>query len=312
MWGQVHAYLKTTKRRPNRNLIHVSLSVVLPSPLSFLGHTFEQIIERFADEEINTRVAEMDINTGALGYDGWGGSREAVRKTLTFARFLYRYYFRVDAAGLENVPEGRCLLIGNHAGQLPLDGLIVAAALALDGNPPRYVHAMIERFFAYVPFVNIGLTRVGQQIGIPQHAERLLTRENAAVLVFPEGQRGSGRVIWDRYKLLRFGQGFLRLALKTNTPIVPFGFVGSEEMQFSFARNEGLARILGVPYLPATPTPFPLPVKCMLRIGEPLYFEGTGNEEDLVINGMVDEVKASIAKLIDDGRKARRGRIFGR
>jgi 1-acyl-sn-glycerol-3-phosphate acyltransferase len=278
-----------------------------------LGGAVGAAMDRFVDEEIRERVEAMDIHAGAHGYDGWGGSKLASTRALGVARFFYRHYFRVETEGLENVPEGRCLLIGNHSGQLPIDGLIVAAALALDGHPPRYVHAMIERFFAGIPFVGVGMSRVGQQIGLPQHCERLLTRDDAAVLVFPEGQRGSGRVVWDRYKLLQFGSGFMRLALRTGTPIVPFGFVGGEEMAMSFSRMEPIARRLGLPYLPLSPTllPLPMPAKCMLNVGAPLRFEGTGNEPDEVVLSYIDEVKTSIADQIAIGRARRRHPYFG-
>ncbi len=272
-----------------------------------MGDAVLRAFDTLVDNEIRERVDAFDLRAGVHGYDGWGGSKAGVTRTLAIARFFYRHYFRVQSRGLENVPSGRCLLIGNHSGQLPIDGLIVAAAMALDAEPPRYVHAMIERFFAGVPFVNVGMTRVGQQIGLPQHCERLLTRDDAAVLVFPEGQRGSGKVVWKRYQLMGFGQGFLRLALRTGTPIVPFGFVGGEEMAMSFSRMEPIAKRIGLPYLPLSPTilPLPLPARCVLTVGQPLYFEGTGNEEDHVIVEMVDQVKASIRDLIASGRRDR-------
>src|SRR6185503_5817397 len=117
---------------------------------------------------------------------------------------------------------GRGLLIGNHSSQLAYDGMMVAAAMLLDANPPRAVRAMIEKFFQRQPFVNVFMTRAGQLTGLPEHAERLLAEEEL-VLVFPEVARGGGKVWRDRYKLMDFGSGFVRLALKTGAPITPFG-----------------------------------------------------------------------------------------
>ncbi|HJK90871.1 MAG TPA: lysophospholipid acyltransferase family protein [Polyangiaceae bacterium LLY-WYZ-15_(1-7)] len=265
-------------------------------------------LDALVDDEIEDLVRRLPMHTNPWGYDGWGTSKAAARRSLALVRFFYRRYFRVETEGIEHIPEGRVLLIGNHSGQLPIDGVLVAAALVLDREPPRHVHAMIERFFAGVPFVNVFMMRMGQQIGLPQHCERLLERDDAAVLVFPEGVKGSGKVVWKRYRLMGFGQGFMRLAMRTNTPIVPFGFVGGEEMAFSFSRMRPLAKLFGLPYLPLSPTvALPLPVRCHLTFGAPLHFEGTGNEEDEAILENVARVEDAVSELIARGRQ-RRGR----
>ncbi|MBX3247054.1 MAG: acyltransferase family protein [Myxococcales bacterium] len=263
------------------------------------------------DPELRALGEQLFDETNEWGYDAWGASKHAATRSLGFVRWLYRTYFRVDARGLEHVPDGRVLIIGNHSGQLPLDGLIVASAVAFDRDPPRHVHAMIERFFASLPFLSVYMQRVGQQIGLPQHCERLLVNEDAAVLVFPEGVKGSGKLLWERYQLMGFGQGFMRLAMRTKSPIVPFGFVGGEEMAFSFSRLRPLARAMGLPYLPLSPTlALPLPVRCFLTFGPPLVFEGTGNEVDEVVNANVREVESAVANLIAEGRQRRGRRYF--
>jgi len=276
-----------------------------PSYRSVL-RAIERRLDAWVDAEVASIVDRLDLDMNALGYDGWGVSRRATQRTLAAVRWLYRSSFRVQTVGMEHVPDGRVLLIGNHSGQLPLDGVIVGASLALDRDPPRFAHAMIERFFAGVPFVNVFMARVGQQIGLPQHCERLLTHEEAAVLVFPEGIRGSGKVVWDRYRLMGFGSGFMRLAMQTRTPIVPFGFVGGEEMAFSFSRMKPLARVLGLPYLPLSPTlGLPLPVRCHLTFGAPLFFDGDWSERDEVVRANVDVVEAAITELLREGRQRR-------
>jgi 1-acyl-sn-glycerol-3-phosphate acyltransferase len=270
-------------------------------------------LDAMVDDEIRQRVARLDIHANEYGYDRWGASPRDARRILVLMRFFLRRYFRTEVSGLEHVPEGRCLLIGNHSGQLAYDGMVVAAALALEAEPPRFARAMIERFFVQVPFVGTLMTRMGQLTGLPENAERLLVEEEAAVLVFPEGARGGGKVWRDRYKLMGFGQGFLRLALRTDTPIVPFGFVGGEEMVPSFSQMKPLARLLKTPYVPLTPTivPLPLPTKVHLLFGEPMRFEGTGDEDDDLIVPMVRRVEEQVASLIGRGLSERRG-VFAR
>jgi len=275
--------------------------------------TWESVLDRFVDEDTSERIDRVAPPVNEYGYDRWGASPAAAKRAFTFVRWMYRHYFRVEVSGIERAPEGRVLLIGNHSGQLAYDGMLVAAAFVLDAEPPRFVRAMIERFFAVPPFVNILMARMGQLIGMQENAERLLLEDQAAVMVFPEGERGGGKVFKDRYQIMGFGQGFLRLAMKTQTPIVPFGFVGGEEMCPSFSRMKPLARLMGVPYAPLTPTvvPLPLPAKVHITFGEPMRFEGRGDEDDDVITPHVHVVEAEVKRLIDAGLARRKGVFFG-
>jgi 1-acyl-sn-glycerol-3-phosphate acyltransferase len=126
-------------------------------------------------------------------------------------------------------------------------------------------------------------------------------------MVFPEGARGTAKLYPDRYSLVKFGQGFVRLALQTKTPIIPFAFIGGGEAVPTISNLEGIGKLVGVPYIPITPylIPIPLPVPVAIHYGEPIVYEGTGNEDDSVIMAMVEEVKERIAALIEEGRKVR-------
>ncbi len=274
--------------------------------------SWEAALDRLVDEEIHDSVNRLDLQPNAFGYDRWGASPAAAKRLLVFVRLLYERYFRVECHGLENVPAGRVLMISNHSAQLAYDGMLICAAMVLEANPPRFVRAMIERFFAEPAFVNVLMSRMGQLVGIPANCRRLLQEEEAAVLVFPEGERGGGKVFWDRYKIMGFGQGFMRLALQTKTPIVPIGFIGGEEMCPSFSRMRPIAKLMGVPYAPLTPTllPLPLPAKVHIHFGKPLLFEGTGTEEDHVLRPMVEKVETAVATLLAEGLRTRKGVFF--
>ena len=217
------------------------------------------------------------------------------------------------AKGIENVPPGRVLLIANHAGQIPIDAAMVGTAMILEGEPPRAVRAMGEFWLPQLPWINIFLHRVGGVVGTPKNCVDLLNNEEA-VEVFPEGVRGVSKLIKDRYKLARFGLGFMRLALQTNTPIVPVGIVGSEEQAPSLANIKPLARLLNMPAFPITPTwPFlgplgliPLPARYYIHFGKPMVFEGDPDDEDHHIESKVDKVKTQIARLINAGKRQRK------
>ena len=198
------------------------------------------------------------------------------------------------------------MLIGNHSGGLPVDAGMVLTSLLMDRSPPRLGHGMVEKFAYRLPFLADGFNRAGQFTGVPENCLRLLEDERL-LMVFPEGARGTGKLYKDKYKLIRFGTGFMRLALKTGTPIIPFAFIGGEEALPQIAHLTWLAKLVGTPYWPVTPyiVPFPRPVKCDIFYGEPLHFEGDGNEPDNIIIGYVKIVKKAIRALMAEGLEER-------
>lgn len=270
------------------------------------------------DDELRSVLDRIPNKLNDFGYDPWGMNPRVAVRMLAFTRWLYRRYFRAEAHGLENIPEGRVLLIANHGGQLPMDGLIVATAAILEGDPPRILRAMVERWVPTLPFVSTLFTRCGQVVGNREDCRKLLENDEA-VLVFPEGVGGSGKTIWKRYQLQRFGLGFMRLALETGTPIVPVGVVGSEETIPSVYDLKPLARLFGAPYapIPATlpllgPLSFvPLPTKFVLNFGEPLYFEGDPNASDAEVSDKVEKVTEALDALIARGLEQRKSVFDG-
>jgi len=239
---------------------------------------------------------------------------EYARRIALVLALAYRYWFRAEAEGIEKVPEGRVLLIANHAGNtFAWDGTLLGAALFLEGEPPRIARGMGEYFLPTVPFFNIFMQRVGSVVGTPGNCARLLENEEA-IMVFPEGQRGFVKTWRQRYQLQTFGLGFMRLALETDTPIVPVGIVGGEEQSPGLANIRPLGRLVGSPAFPITltfpllgPAGFiPLPVKYRLHFGEPLRFEGDPTEEDALVEKKVEVVKEAIRELVAQGRARRR------
>jgi len=265
--------------------------------------------------DIDERVARIPTRLNEYGYDPFGMDPEYARPLLGFASLVYRHYFRVETSGIENVPDGRVLLIANHAGNtFAWDGAMLATSLFLDAEPPRMVRGMVEFYLPQIPFFGTLLHRAGSVVGTPANCVQLLEHEEA-VMVFPEGERGFIKRYSDAYQLQRFGLGFMRLALETTTPIVPVGIVGSEEQQPGLANLSGLGRLLGMPSFPITlgfpwlgPLGMlPLPVKYRIYFGEPLRFEGDSSDEDAVVQKHVDVVKKSITDMFRRGLAERRG-----
>ena len=262
-------------------------------------------------DEIAARVDRLELPFDARGVDNYGVSKWHLTQAFRLSALLYKNYFGVRVSGIENIPaRGRVMLVGNHSGGVALDGLMVIASCFFEMEPPRLAHAMAERFINRFPFASVWASRCGQFTGLPEHAQRLL-EDDRLLLVFPEGARGTAKLFKERWSLVDFGTGFVRLALRTKTPIIPFGFIGGGDAIPTVANLYKIGRLFGVPYVPVTPwiAPVPRPVKLEIHYGKALKFEGNGAEEDHVVEGYVEQVKSTIAGLIDKGREARRGHL---
>jgi 1-acyl-sn-glycerol-3-phosphate acyltransferase len=268
---------------------------------------------RSLEAEIDERMLRIPTKLNAYGYDAWGFHPDTARRALHVTALLYRYWFRVEATGIESLPRGRVLLISNHAGQVALDAAMICVACFLEAEPPRIVRGMGEYWLPTVPFVNELMVRTGSVVGTRKNCIDLLENEEA-VIAFPEGVRGMNKLIWERYQLQEFGHGFMRLALETDTPIVPIAVVGSEEQAPGIANLRPLGRLLRMPAFPVTLTwpwlgplgMIPFPVKYHISFGEPMRFTGNPSDEDEVIEEKVAQVKARIASMLAAGLAARR------
>ena len=265
--------------------------------------------------EIDERTERIPTRLNEYGYDPFGFDPRSARPMMALMVLIYRAWLRVETAGVGRVPPGRVLLVANHAGNtFAWDGAMLATACFLECEPPRIVRGMGEYYLPTLPFFSVFMHRLGSVVGTPENCAHLLRHEEA-IMVFPEGERGFVKTWRQRYQLQRFGLGFLRLALQTDTPIVPVGIVGGEEQSPGLANVRALGRLIGAPAFPLTLTfPWlglagflPLPVKFRLHFGEPLRFDGDGSEEDAEIEKKVDVVKGEIRRLVAEARAARHG-----
>ncbi len=257
--------------------------------------------------EVERRIEALEIPWGPFGVDAYGISKKHLAVAFSVAEPFYRHYFSVSVLGADNVPaRGRGMLVGNHSGGIAIDGMMVIASMFFAKDPPRLAQGMVEKFMNKIPFASMLTGKMGQFTGLPEHCIRLLEDERL-LMVFPEGARGTAKLFKERYDLVRFGTGFVRLAMRTKTPIIPFAFLGGGAAVPSIYNAVALGRMVGAPYVPITPygLPIPLPVKLEVEYGEPLMFHGTGAEADTVIEGYVEQVRTSIMAMIAKGRNRR-------
>lgn len=269
--------------------------------------TLKSVFERGLDDDLAARIDALKEALEGRETDDFGFDPDTLRWVMPVMRWIYRHYFRVQTSGLEHLPEGRVLLISNHSGQLPFDAMMIGTALFLEADPPRPIRAMVERWVPSLPYISTFFARAGQVLGSPENCAALLSQD-FPILVFPEGVRGISKTYDKAYQLQTFGQGFMRLALATDTPIVPVAVIGAEEQAPALANLEGIARVVGAPALPILPTvlPLPLPVKYRIHFGRPMRFEGDPDDEEASIRQKVNDVKGAIDALIKNGLAERK------
>jgi 1-acyl-sn-glycerol-3-phosphate acyltransferase len=254
------------------------------------------------------RLEKLTPPSNEYGVDPYGLDAEYVVAAIAPLSWLYKKYFRVQLHGADRVPnEGRAVIVANHSGQLPFDAAMIEVGLLLEKDPPRVVRALVEKWVPTLPFVSTFMARCGQIVGTPENCRRLLAADEA-ILVFPEGVRGLNKPFRERYQLQKFGQGFMRLALESSAPVVPCAVVGAEEQAPALFDLKPLARLLGFPAFPITPTllPFPLPSRYHIRFGEPMRFTGSPDDDDAVLEKKVAEVRDAVRTLVDRGLAERK------
>lgn len=228
--------------------------------------------------------------------------------------FYYRYWFRVEVEGIENVPaDSGALLVSNHSGALPPDAPMIMQAIRNEHSSPRPLYMLGEHWFKGYPGVSMIVSKMGVVPAHRENAQRLLNDEGRLAIVFPEGQKGSRKVYWQRYRLRRFGRGgFVRTAIRAQVPIVPIALVGGEEAMPIFAHLRTLQKLTGLIYFPITPS-FPhfglaaplmyMPSKFKIRFMEPIdmsqYPPETASDPAEVQN-ISEGIRARIQRELDD------------
>jgi 1-acyl-sn-glycerol-3-phosphate acyltransferase len=239
--------------------------------------------------------------------------------------FYYRYWFRVEVEGLEHIPStGGALLASNHSGALPPDAPMIMQTIRHEHSSPRPLYVLGEDWFKGYPLIGMLANKVGLVPAHPANAQRLLAEEQQLALVFPEGQGGTRKLFWQRYRLRRFGRGgFVRTAMRAGVPIVPVAVVGAEEAMPIFAHVPLLQRLTGLIYFPINHV-FPhfgllaagmyMPAKFKIRFLEPVNFDRFGPDaaDDVAfVQQVADDIRARIQIALNEMLRERGSVWFG-
>jgi len=245
-----------------------------------------------------------------LANDEFGFDPAFTDRVKAVAVWLYRKYWRVEVEGMSNVPAaGRGLLVANHAGVVPYDGMMIKTAIIAEHPQPRHARMLVVDWAFAMPFTSILLTRTGNVLAHPDNATALLEREEL-VGVFPEGVKGASKLFRDRYQVQRLGRGgFVQVALRTGAPIIPVAVVGAEEVHPVLFDVRPIAKLIGAPLAPITPTfPWlglagliPLPSKWFIAFGKPIdtahYGPEAADDSRLVLE-LSEEVRGWIQRTV--------------
>ncbi|MFF5159961.1 lysophospholipid acyltransferase family protein [Streptomyces sp. NPDC000348] len=245
--------------------------------------------------------------TGEYEVDDFGYDEELTDQVLmSLLRPVYEKYFRVEVKGIENIPsEGGALIVANHSGTVPVDGLMMQVAVHDHHPAGRHLRLLAADLVFMLPVVNELARKLGHTLACTEDAERLLA-QGELMGVMPEGFKGIGKPFGERYKLQRFGRGgFVSTALRQGVPIIPCSIVGAEEIYPMIGNAKTLARVLGFPYFPLTPTfpwlgplgAIPLPTKWTIQFGEPIPTDGYPPEaadDPMLMFNLTDQVREEI------------------
>jgi len=268
-------------------------------------------------EELRHRVGTLGMVERSGEVDEFGLDEVTLHRLRLLLDFLMDRYWRVDVSGLDAIdPRRPNLLVANHSGLLPYDGLMLSHAVARwhpRGWRPRF---LVADWLITLPFAQPYLARLGGVRACRENADRLL-RTGRSVIAFPEGVKGAAKVFADRYRLKRFGRGgVIRAAVENGVPLVPVAIVGAEEAHPILFKAEMPARSLGLPFVPVTPTfpllgplgLLPLPTKWIIAVGDPIPLddlEPAALDDELLLSRLTEELRATIQELVREALEKR-------
>ena len=250
------------------------------------------------------------------GYqDPWGLDFKKAIKSLKLLWPMYKHYFKVRVFGADNLDDRPYMVTSNHTGQVAIDGMLLSIAFLIDIAPPRILRGMIERFMVKIPFLGTLAAESGSVLGDRDNCLFLLEK-GESIMVFPEGVPGIAKDADDFYQLQHFTRGFFRLAMQTQTEILPVAIIGAEEMYPGAKQHPKIAKMFGLPTFPTSylfpllgPLGIlPLPSPIDIYVGEP-YAIPRGLSEDTPddeIDIHVNHIKNQIKEMINKGLKNRR------
>ena len=271
-----------------------------------------QLVENLFLRRLGRSMGRRRLRTRSEDVDEFGKDPVYAERLEPLFEWLYQNYWRVEAEGVDNIPQrGKTLLIANHSGLLPFDGIMISEAVRLESDLEREVRFLIDDELSSIPFLSPFMTRIGAVQACEENAERLLD-DGQLVCMFPEGPRGARKPYDERYQLQDFGEGeFIRVCMRKKAALVPVAVVGAEETYPVIAKCKLIGKPFGLPFFPITPSwpilgPLglvPLPSKWTIRFGKPIRFGKYGKgavEKETLVSKLQEDVRDTIQDMVDE------------
>lgn len=255
------------------------------------------------------RLRNLTFADAGHGYDPFGLHPDFVAFGEAITAPLYNRYFRVESSGHENIPAtGAAVLAANHSGAIPFDSAMIWADVVRHTNPPRVPRPVADHFVPMIPIIGILFARGGMVGGSRGNARTLLER-GELLLIHPEGVPGIAKSFKLRYQLQDWRVGHVELAIRHGAPVIPVAVVGAEEQMPQIGRIP--ISIAGMPFIPVTITPLPMPVKYHIRYGVPIpvneLYTPDQADDPASVREAATLVKKTVQQMIDEGLKQRAG-----
>lgn len=245
---------------------------------------------------------------------------------------ISRLYFRMDIEGMDEVPKGAGLVVGNHnAGITFLEPIGLAARWYIEKGMNDPLHFLVHDAMVSLPLLRTFLIRAGCVRASHKTANKLLSG-GKKVFVFPGGNLEAFRSYRDRYKITFGGKkGFIRLALRERVPIIPVVLVGGHETFFVLHNGEPLAKLLRLKKLIRSETcalflglpwglgfgpifHFPLPAKSQVRFLEPISLKNYSPRDvknEKVLEEIYQKVTSRMQTAVDELSAKRKYPVIG-
>jgi 1-acyl-sn-glycerol-3-phosphate acyltransferase len=266
-------------------------------------------VARWLLPEEHHRLEGLRYDRGTHGFDPFGLHPSWVAASMAIHGAIYDHYFRVQSRGSENLPpEGRAILVANHGGELPIDGLMLWTDVVRHTDPPRVPRFLVDHFVSLLPFVSTIYARGGAVPGCRGNLHRLLERDEL-VTIFPEGTAGIGKPLAQRYRLQEWRVGHAEMAIRHRAPVIPAAIVGPDEQAPLVVRLP--VHAFGAPWVPVSLLPLPLPVRYHIRYGAPILlhqrFEPRDADDPVAVAEAAEITREAVQSLLDHGVAERKG-----